>query len=768
MQDDPTAPVRKFQTPVDGELVIGLRPGTRVGRYELMHVLGHGGFGITYQARDRQLNRDVAIKEYLPTPFAGRQGDQVVPHATNLVDDFVWGRDRFLEEAKTLARLTDAAGIVNVFDLVEANGTAYMVMELVAGDTLEMVLSRQRFLPQQAIETVLAPLLDGLERVHATGFLHRDIKPANILVDAQGKATLIDFGASRQALGDRTRVMTAVYTPGYAAVEQMTSAQQGPWTDIYALAGTLYHCVAGEPPVGAMDRMMHDRCVPAMQRGAGRYDPKFLAAVDRGLRLKPADRPQTVAEWRQTFARASSHDRPKPVWRRAWIGAAAGGLALAGVAAAIVLPLGPRPREPDTAQPTVEQERLAQEKRESEAKAAAEQERRAKEKREADARAAAEQERLAKEKREADTRAAEQERLAKEKRAADAKAAAEQERLAKAAAEKPPSLSESEKGLVRRSLVNAGYDPSYGSYQSDQGLRDAIRRFQAARGFDATGTVNADQLAILISISGGPTPVEVAADLFRKQVLPQLKAVGVQDVELGVQQAFLDVAARGGIATASLRPASDGSLERLMALSSMRQSIADYQKRNGLLVTGFLTRTTLDQWVASTVPLKKQPVLDYLAINNVQWFSSWAAVEFIENNDRMCGLLSFAVNVEGPLDGDWAPAIVFWTEAQPGPGKAGSYWAALMSASAQYKIVSVAFDGGDPTTIDERKTDRKGNKELYNGSVINMNKWAWASTAELALEGRFGPLWLDFSGIGFQRAAQQFVTCTGGHVRPPQ
>jgi len=280
-----------------------LASGARIGKYEIIALLGQGGFGITYRAIDTQLDREVAIKEYLPVSFAVRQPDSMVlPRSTQLAEDFSWGRERFLDEAKTLARFESAAGIVNVHDFLEANGTAYMVMGLVRGETLEARLRRERRLSQAAIEQLLHPLLDGLEQVHAASFLHRDIKPANILVDDTGRPTLIDFGASRLALQDRTQSITAILSPGYAAFEQSSSTRQGPWTDIYAIGATLYHCIAGATPPSAIDRMIEDTLVPAVEAGAGRYAPSLLAAVDAALRLKAADRPQTIRDWRRLLS----------------------------------------------------------------------------------------------------------------------------------------------------------------------------------------------------------------------------------------------------------------------------------------------------------------------------------------------------------------------------------------------------------------------------------------------------------------------------------
>src|SRR5829696_5333882 len=229
--------------PVD---LASLAPGRMIGRYEIVAVLGHGGFGITYRARDAQLGREVAIKEYLPLALAVRQdGTTVQPRSTTAAQDFAWGRDRFVAEGRTLASLQNAPGIVRVFDFLEANGTAYIVMQLLQGETLESRLTQAGTLPPAAIDRILWPLLDGLEQVHSAGFLHRDIKPANILLDAAGHPTLIDFGASRAAMAGRSTALTAIFTPGYAAAEQMTSAKQGPWTDIYGLSATLYHAITG-------------------------------------------------------------------------------------------------------------------------------------------------------------------------------------------------------------------------------------------------------------------------------------------------------------------------------------------------------------------------------------------------------------------------------------------------------------------------------------------------------------------------------------------
>jgi hypothetical protein len=281
-----------------------LRVGQSVGRYLIGPVLGQGGFGITYRATDSQLGRDVAIKEYLPAALAVRQdGITVLPRSKSAADDFAWGRDRFVAEGRTLAALHHAPGIVRVHDFLEANGTAYIVMELLGGETLHKRLAAQGTLDAAAVDRIARPLLDGLEQVHGAGFLHRDIKPANILLDSEGRPTLIDFGASRVAVAGRSQAMTAVFTPGYAAVEQFTSATQGPWTDIYGLAATLHHAVTGLAPPNSIDRMLDDTYVPLAGK-IEHYPPGLLAGIDAGLAVRAAERPQSIAAWREILLRA--------------------------------------------------------------------------------------------------------------------------------------------------------------------------------------------------------------------------------------------------------------------------------------------------------------------------------------------------------------------------------------------------------------------------------------------------------------------------------
>ena len=233
-----------------------LQAGHKLHWYEIEKVLGQGGFGITYLAYDANLDQRVAIKEYLPMELAVREGNHSVYPASQAQDErYQWGLDRFLSEARTLAKFKHSA-IVRVLSVFEENNTAYMVMEYQRGQSLQQILERERTLSEVDLTAMVKPMLDGLESIHAAGFIHRDIKPANIFVNDEGYPVLLDFGSARQALGEHTRTLTSVVSPGYAPFEQYYSKsdRQGPWTDIYGLGATLYRCISGLQPMAAIDR----------------------------------------------------------------------------------------------------------------------------------------------------------------------------------------------------------------------------------------------------------------------------------------------------------------------------------------------------------------------------------------------------------------------------------------------------------------------------------------------------------------------------------
>ena len=282
---------------------LALPQGTRIRDFEFHRVLGHGGFGITYLGWNVTLDIPVAIKEYLPTDLAARKGDQsVVPQSSQVVSDFQWGLERFLDEARTLARLQHP-NIVRVHQYFEAHGTAYIAMDYVEGEDLSAYLARKGTLQEAELKGILYPLLDALEVVHGADFLHRDIKPGNIVLrDVDGSPVLLDFGAARQAIGAKSRSVTSIVTPGYAPIEQYSSrGRQGAWTDIYALGGVCYRALTGQVPDDATDRMRQDPLVPVAQRCAGQASRGFLSAIDVALSVDEGDRPQSVAAWREAM-----------------------------------------------------------------------------------------------------------------------------------------------------------------------------------------------------------------------------------------------------------------------------------------------------------------------------------------------------------------------------------------------------------------------------------------------------------------------------------
>jgi TPR repeat protein len=277
-----------------------LPPGTVLDdAYRVVRVVGSGGFGITYEAEDFSLGTTVALKEYYPDEFGDRDARMSVrAKSERHKKTFEWGRANFLKEARTLARF-EHPSIVRVIRVFEANSTAYMVMGFERGESLEAWLNGLGRPPTQAeLDAITLPLLAALDMMHAADFLHRDIAPDNILVRGDGSPVLLDFGAARRAVAEMTGALTGIVKAGYSPHEQYASnnRQQGPWSDLYALGGTLYRAVSGRQPDEATLRVDVDALPPAAQAAKGSYRPPFLAAIDRCLAVKLADRPQSVTE----------------------------------------------------------------------------------------------------------------------------------------------------------------------------------------------------------------------------------------------------------------------------------------------------------------------------------------------------------------------------------------------------------------------------------------------------------------------------------------
>lgn len=268
--------------------------------YRIEGVLGRGGFGITYRATDLRLRMQVAIKEYFHCDSCLRPTGSAVIPCPGSERIFDWGRRSFLAEARLLA-MFDHPGIVRVFNVLEANNTAYFVMKLEPGRPLKSWLaSLGRRLRQSELDCLVASLLDALEAMHAKGCIHRDLSCDNIMIRPDGSPVLLDFGSARQLLAEQTQQLTGLVKTGYSPPEQYVSKgdRQGPWTDIYALGAVFYFAVTGRMPTPSPARMIEDDFVPAAEIAVGEFRQAFLTAIDRALELRPEARPQTVPMWR--------------------------------------------------------------------------------------------------------------------------------------------------------------------------------------------------------------------------------------------------------------------------------------------------------------------------------------------------------------------------------------------------------------------------------------------------------------------------------------
>ncbi len=286
---------------------LSLPPGFRLEDYRIERLLGKGGFGLTYLAVDEKLDAQVAIKELLPDGIASRFDGYTVAAQTHALDEtFKWARDRFLEEARTLARLSHPS-IVRVVRLMQAHGTAYMVMEFVEGESFTSWMKKHPQASEEELLKLLMPLLDGLDYIHQKGLLHRDIKPDNIFITPHGRPILLDFGSARADLG-RTVSATTLVSDGYSPREQYQQmSRQGPYSDLYALAAVMVHAMTGKKPSGAIDRWgdpESDR--PLHEIVPRHYSPAFLAVIQRAFAVAPEKRWQTVGDMRQEMQRTVS------------------------------------------------------------------------------------------------------------------------------------------------------------------------------------------------------------------------------------------------------------------------------------------------------------------------------------------------------------------------------------------------------------------------------------------------------------------------------
>ena len=251
------------------------------GRYEIGQVVGAGGFGITYAAYDRVLSTRVAIKEYLPGEFSTRVSGavKVTVYGGEKQEQFEDGLVKFYEESNRLAKFNEVPGIVQIYDVFQENDTAYIVMEFLEGEDLGSRLKREGKIPAEEAVRIMAPVLEALSAVHEAGIIHRDIAPNNIYLCKDGRVKLLDFGAARSATGTYSKSLTVLYKEGYTAEEQYQSrGEQGPWTDVYAAAATMYKAITGVVPDGAMERRRKDKLKAPSKCGV-----QLPANVDRAI-----------------------------------------------------------------------------------------------------------------------------------------------------------------------------------------------------------------------------------------------------------------------------------------------------------------------------------------------------------------------------------------------------------------------------------------------------------------------------------------------------
>jgi len=277
--------------------------GATLGEFEIVDIIGSGGFGIVYLAYDHSLQRQVALKEYMPSNLAVRNDHGIITlRSDNHKETFQAGLRSFINEARLLAHF-DHPSLVKVYRFWESNGTAYMVMPHYQGVTLkEKMRDRDQPLDEKSLKNLLFHLLDALKVLHTDQCYHRDISPDNILILSDDTPILLDFGAARRVITDMTQSLTVILKPGYAPIEQYSdevTITQGPWTDIYALAAVVYFVITGKAPIPSVSRLVADKLIPISKSAVNQYSVDFLKGIDTALSVKPKDRPRNVDEFRK-------------------------------------------------------------------------------------------------------------------------------------------------------------------------------------------------------------------------------------------------------------------------------------------------------------------------------------------------------------------------------------------------------------------------------------------------------------------------------------
>lgn len=282
-----------------------IEPGSILnGKYFIGAALGEGGFGITYVGRDLSLDIKVAIKELFIKGYVNRNNTvsaSVICDSTRDAETiFVNEREKYLNEARTIARYTGLDGIVGVRDFFAENNTAYIVMEYLDGITLKDKLQRGGIMSINETLTLLAPVMNALNVIHQDGLIHRDISPDNIMI-TNGKVKLLDFGAARKYSAVSPKGLSVILKQGYAPEEQYREKGiQGPWTDVYALCATIYECITGQKPENSTDRLVNDTLLPPSQLGVN-ISRETESVLMKGLAVMAQYRYQSVAELAAAF-----------------------------------------------------------------------------------------------------------------------------------------------------------------------------------------------------------------------------------------------------------------------------------------------------------------------------------------------------------------------------------------------------------------------------------------------------------------------------------
>lgn len=289
--------------PVNEKFPLALPEGTVLaGQYTIEKVLGQGGFGISYKARDHKNNIDVAIKEFFPDTLAYREHTKVISYPGERTENYEYGKQSFLEEAKTLSKFIGCENIVRIYSYFEENQTAYFVMEFIEGVSFDKYISeRGGKIDCEDAKRILIPVMDALAAVHSQGIIHRDVTPDNIYITSSGTVKLLDFGAARYSLGDKSRSLDVILKHGFAPKEQYTRhGRQGPFTDVYSLGATFYYALTGRRPPDSVDRLEEDDLIPPSTLGARITDYEEQAIL-QALNVQPSERFQTMTAFKTAF-----------------------------------------------------------------------------------------------------------------------------------------------------------------------------------------------------------------------------------------------------------------------------------------------------------------------------------------------------------------------------------------------------------------------------------------------------------------------------------